>query len=314
MYLKKEREFQYHPGIEQIISDVIGGGTISRADLVGVAFGGVNLDELPPLVVVGKDADGLWHVIKTAKIVAGGSTSAPRLAKNHLFKIGDKISDGIVVLEINAVTKGDEYDTLGFDAGVLLVAATGTVLFQAETVDTVGGIAASATVEDELEDTLTVSIPVGSTPANFNGLTVAISQAADDNLAVTYEDGVVSIALADTTPAKNNAAAIQAAIRALGFVGIGLDFSLATCTGAAGWDGAQTGATLTVASDAFAGGVNYGTKDYIYEPAALTMNKVDLTVANQQSGLLEAGKVNESVMPFPIDAALKAKLSGIRFV
>ena len=161
MYLKKEREFQYHPGIEQIISDVIGGGTISRADLVGVAFGGVNLDELPPLVVVGKDADGLWHVIKTAKIVAGGSTSAPRLAKNHLFKIGDKISDGIVVLEINAVTKGDEYDTLGFDAGVLLVAATGTVLFQAETVDTVGGIAASATVEDELEDTLTVSIPVG---------------------------------------------------------------------------------------------------------------------------------------------------------
>lgn len=46
----------------------------------------------------------------------------------------------------------------------------------------------------------------------------------------------------------------------------------------------------------------------------VTMNKVDLTVANQQSGLLVRGTVNESCMPFPVDKDLKALMSFIRFV
>lgn len=51
-----------------------------------------------------------------------------------------------------------------------------------------------------------------------------------------------------------------------------------------------------------------------YVPEAITMNKVDVTVANQQSGLLVRGTVNESVMPYPIDKDLKATLGFIRFV
>ena len=46
MFRKKQSEFQYAPGIEKIIEDIQGGGTIARAELKGI------IDELPPLVVV----------------------------------------------------------------------------------------------------------------------------------------------------------------------------------------------------------------------------------------------------------------------
>ena len=48
MFRKKETEFQYAPGIEKIIEDIQGGGTIARAELKGI------IDELPPLVIVVK--------------------------------------------------------------------------------------------------------------------------------------------------------------------------------------------------------------------------------------------------------------------
>ena len=51
-----------------------------------------------------------------------------------------------------------------------------------------------------------------------------------------------------------------------------------------------------------------------YTPEVITMNKVDVTVANQQSGLLVRGTVNEAVMPYPVDDAIKALLRFIRFV
>jgi hypothetical protein len=52
-----------------------------------------------------------------------------------------------------------------------------------------------------------------------------------------------------------------------------------------------------------------------YLPVAMTMNKVNMTVANQQSGLLVRGTVRESVIPYPIDEALEAVLRPyIRFV
>lgn len=51
-----------------------------------------------------------------------------------------------------------------------------------------------------------------------------------------------------------------------------------------------------------------------YVPVAVSMNKVDTTVANQQSGLLVRGTVNEAVMPYPVDSAIKALMPLIRFV
>jgi hypothetical protein len=314
MYFKRESEFQYHPGIEKIIMEVKGGGTIAGEDMIGVMFGGRRIDELPPLCVVGKDFNTrLYHVIKTARIIAGGTAAAPHISRNHLFKAGEFISDGKLALEIAAVTKGDTYDTLTFASGSLLVSVPGVVLYQAAAANVTGGTAAAATVTGDAADTLTVSIPTGSAPANFNGFRVTIAQAADDNLIASFKSGILKLSLANTTAWKNNAALIQATIRSLGRVAIGLDFSTAITTGSPGWDDAQTGAVLTNPTAVFTGGVNISTIAYRYEPAAITMSRVNLTVSNQRSGLMESGKVNESVMPFPIDAALKSKLPGVIF-
>ena len=97
MYRKREREFQYPPGIEKIIEDVIGGGTIDRRDLRNALFNGKALDELPPIVIVVKDPEtGLYHVLKTATVseAAAADATAYKVAKNHLLGVGDFVTIG----------------------------------------------------------------------------------------------------------------------------------------------------------------------------------------------------------------------------
>lgn len=192
MYRKKETEFQYAPGIESILEDVTGGGTIARADVKAV------VDELPPLVVVGKDANGLYHVVKTAKMqaAAGATATDYPVLKGHLFVVGDVVTP----------------------SGLAKVAAT--------------------------------IIAIDKTNADKDTITV------DATLTAAAKDSILVLA---------NAAAAA------------------------------------------------GSAAYKYTPEAITMNKVNTTVANQQSGLLANGTVIESVMPYPIDATIKAKLN-IRFV
>lgn len=194
MFRKKENEFQYSPGIEKIIEDVQGGGTIARAEIKGI------VDELPPLIIVGKDGNGLYHVVKTARITAVVADAAKKIqvSKNHVFKIGEAV--------------------------------------------TVGGALAGAA------DLITA---IDKSNASYDEITV---------------DGTI------------------------GAAAIGNVLVLASAK-------ADVDATT-----------------FKYEPEVITMNKVDTTVANQQSGLLVRGTINESVMPYPVDADLKAKLSFIRFV
>lgn len=194
MYRKKETEFQYAPVIANIIEDVTGGGTIARAELKGV------IDELPPGVVVGVDSNGLYHVVKTAKVsaIAAADAVAYQVGKNHVFKVGEAVTNGgdlqAAADVISAIDKSNaDYDTITL-AGTIGAAAVGDVL-----------VLASA-------------------------------------------------------KAASEAAAFK------------------------------------------------------YAPVAVTMNKVDTTVANQQSGLLVRGTVNEAVMPYVIDSAIKALMPLIRFV
>ena len=189
MYRKREREFQYPPGIEKIIEDVIGGGTIDRRNLRNALFNGKSLDELPPIVIVVKDPEtGLYHVLKTALVseAAAADAIAYKVTKNHLFGVGDFVT---------AIDKSNaEFDTITLEA-TIGAAAKGQVLVQAK--DKQAAKAAKLPYDGEL---------------------------------------------------------------------------------------------------------------------VVTMNKVDLTVANQQSGLLVRGTVNESCMPFPVDKDLKVLMSFIRFV
>lgn len=201
MFYKKEKEFQYAPGIEKIIEDVTGGGTIGRASLRGALFNGHPLDELPPIVIVMKDEDGVYCVLKTARVseavVEGAETI--KVAKNHLFAVGDFV--------------------------------------------TVGG---------------------------------------------------------DLQGASNAIAAIDKSNKGYDLI------TLAATIGAASKD-----AVLVAAKD----GQDAGKATLPYDgETVLTMSKVDLTVANQQCGLLVRGTVNQACMPFPIDKGLRALMPFIRFV
>lgn len=201
MYRKREREFQYPPGIEKIIEDVIGGGTVDRAGLRGAVFNGKPLDELPPLVVVVQNENGVYCALKTAQVfeAAAADATSIKVTKNHLFVAGDFVTVGGDLQgasdEITAIDKSNPgYDVITL-AATIGVVAKGSVLVQAKDKQAAG----------------TATLP--------------------------YDGEVV-----------------------------------------------------------------------------LTMNKVDLTVANQQSGLLVRGTVNESCMPFPIDKGIKALMPFIRFV
>ncbi len=293
--------------VESILEDIAGGGTILQADFQTAT------DHLKEGALVGVDGNGIYHLTKTAQIVAGGSNSAPRIEIEHELKVGDILSDGVVALEITVITTGTTYDTLTFDSGSLSIYSEGTVLFVATAVDTTGsGVASLATVQDTAGDYMVCTIPIGYSPADFNGVSMTIEQAADDVLAVAIDIGVLTISLADTTAANNNLAAVQALVRALGTVE-GLDWSMATFTGT-DWDDKQTGATLTTATDAFDTGVNSDGITPKYSPVAVTTSLVDFTFANQGCGLLVRGRVRESLMPFYVNTYLKGLLPLIRFV
>jgi hypothetical protein len=309
MYVEKNTEYQNSPVIKNTIEVLAGGATVATSD-----FNTSVVDELKAGAIVGEDENGLFHHLKTAKLIDVGEGSA-LIEKLHTLKVGDIVSDGVVALEISAIdTSNAEFDILSFDSGDLTLIDPGTILYQVESVDTEGsGTVATATVEDDVADTLTVTIPVKSNPASFNGINVVIEQAADDNLAVAYEDGTLTISLAKTTASKNNASLIEAAVQALGVVAVGIDFSLATVEGSNGWDGNQTGDVLTSPEDELGGGTNYGAKPFIYTPVGVTLNAVDLTKTNQTAGVMVRGTVNEINMPQYVNSAIKAQLPLIRF-
>jgi hypothetical protein len=111
-------------------------------------------------------------------------------------------------------------------------------------------------------DILTVSFvaTLAATPYTA-GIKITLTAAAGDTLAVTASDttGIISIALANTTPAKNTASLIQAAIRSVnGGAGAGLvkGISVAAIVCAAGgnWDTATVAPGTGMTALPFTGG------------------------------------------------------------
>lgn len=202
MFLKKEREFQYHPAIIKMLEDIVGGGTIARADLRTAIFDGQPLDELPPFCVAGRDENGVWHVVKTALVAeaAAEAATAIKVAKNHLFAIGDFV--------------------------------------------TVGGALDGASDKITAIDKTNVAYDVITLAATIGAATV----------------GKVLVGVVEKAAAGKATLAV---------------------------DGSEL---------------------------AITINKVDLTVANQSTGLMVRGTISEGNMPFPLDDGLKAKMPLIRFV
>lgn len=122
------------------LADIPNGVTVSVADLIA---GGV----IPEGAFIGADSAGLYHLIKTAKIIEAASSSATdyKVAKGHHFKVGDFVApdagaQSYAITAIDSTTSG-AYDvitvatTLGKalnegDALVQVAAAASKAVFQ----------------------------------------------------------------------------------------------------------------------------------------------------------------------------------------
>lgn len=130
MYVKESSEYQNPLVIVNSIEDKVGGGTIAKADLVSA-------DELKPGAVVGEDANGLLHVVKTLKVYEAATNTATsiKVYKGHEAKGGDVISNNkfagasVAITAIN--TSVAEYDTVTVGATIGVVLSVGDVLVQA---------------------------------------------------------------------------------------------------------------------------------------------------------------------------------------
>lgn len=112
------------------------------------------------------------------------------------------------------------------------------VMAAVKRVKTTAWVASTAKLTNSTSDTLDTSAPamMGATPNGNVKVKLATSETDEMSVAVTGDDSdTITITLAKTTPGKNKAALIQAAIRALGIVN-GIDVSGFNCVGSATWD------------------------------------------------------------------------------
>lgn len=110
------------------LEDIPGGATVAVAELTQEAV----LEGTP----VGVDANGLFHVVKTAKLQAAALIDATgyRVHKGHNFKVGDFIAlkTGGKAYAITVIdTAQVDYDTLTVGTSLGLAASIGDVVFQA---------------------------------------------------------------------------------------------------------------------------------------------------------------------------------------
>lgn len=96
------------------IADIPDGVTVSGADFVQKI--------LTEGTAIGKDANGLYHIVKTAALTAAATATATtyNVAKGHNFKVGDFImlKEGSKAYAISAI------DTSAADQDVITVATT----------------------------------------------------------------------------------------------------------------------------------------------------------------------------------------------
>jgi len=122
------------------------------------------------------------------------------------------------------------------------------------------GTGASFVATVDTGKTLTFTSVIGG--QEYNDITITLTTADDDNLAVTGEGDTITVALATTTDSKNAAAAIQTAVQAIdGGEVAGVDITSMTVAGNAAYNSAPlagvkatkayeitTGKTLTITS------------------------------------------------------------------
>ena len=113
----------------KMIEDLQGGVTVSVADYTDGFV-------VPAGSVVGKDSNGLFHVLKTAKLTASATNTATAYSveKGHGFKVGDFLATatGAKAYAITAINTSDvAFDVLTVGTTLGVVVTSGQGLFKA---------------------------------------------------------------------------------------------------------------------------------------------------------------------------------------
>lgn len=113
LFIRKESETQYNPVFESEFEDMPGGATIETADFktttVNVAKG----------ALLGTcSTAGLLRICKTVEVNAAGETKTIKVEKEHEFKVGDFLCNGVKSSVINTITTSNEdYDSFILETG-----------------------------------------------------------------------------------------------------------------------------------------------------------------------------------------------------
>jgi len=97
-------------------TDGLGGGVLAVTELDATKNGGRLLKGAPLYLDY---ATKMAHVVKAATIITGGTTTIPRVNKNHLFVVGDfgyVSGDAVAITSID--TTNAAYDAITFSAAV----------------------------------------------------------------------------------------------------------------------------------------------------------------------------------------------------
>jgi len=110
------------------LEDWVGGICIETTELVQTS--------LPAGTPVGKDTNGLFHVVKQAVMQANATDSATALKviKGHDFKVGDFVTDllaGAAYAITSIVTTNADYDTINIGTTLGVALTAGDVIFEA---------------------------------------------------------------------------------------------------------------------------------------------------------------------------------------
>ena len=129
--IKRQNDNRVVKCVQHRVADIPGGVTVSVAEL-----GGAGLFEGTP---IGKGANGLFKVCKTAQIItaAGATDTAYEVAKGHHFKVGDRFATADCVGQsITAIEKSNPAkDTITVGATLGKAVAAGTCAFESAAAD-----------------------------------------------------------------------------------------------------------------------------------------------------------------------------------
>ena len=183
------------------MEDGLGGGSLVATDLVA----GSTLKKGALIYWDGAGATRNVYPIKNALVLADGSTTSPRVAKNHLFKVGNVGFVSGTAVTITAIdTTNPAYDVITFDASCD-GAVAGAYIEQA---NVAGGAAAAV----KGIYTLTIDTkPAADDKLAINGIEYTFAAAAAEGKIMIGTDNVATAAnLQDVVEADNQNFVVKA--------------------------------------------------------------------------------------------------------